>query len=361
MYCTPRCLGLAFVIERFGCYLLSFRRGSSAEVFKADKFAVMDDTQMSRPDEVARFLWRAPRRTTRARRATSPGNWPWPFWRWASAARTIRSPAFPLWEDEAFLCANFINRDFRGLLAPLDFQQVGPILFLWLELAVTRVLGYTELTLRLVPFLASIGSLLLFYRLRPHLSQRPASPGCNRAIFRDVWNDPLQCRGEALRRRSVRVAGAQHLRGQLAGKAVVPSLALDAGGVHSAASGAFLWRGIRRGRPLPDPGRGDLAAATWDSVLPWSMFTAALLGSFLVVYLVNVRTQSAAVLGVMREYWAAEFPPRDSVMALLKWLVSTHASDMISYPAGGLHFQSSLSMLAWLAGLAALARRAPMG
>ena len=72
---------------------------------------------------------------------------------------------FPLWEDECFLCANFIDRDYRGMLDPLHYHQVAPILFLWLELTVVKLFGYTEMTLRLIPFLAGIASLALFYRL----------------------------------------------------------------------------------------------------------------------------------------------------------------------------------------------------
>src|SRR5947207_15964900 len=61
---------------------------------------------------------------------------------------------FPLWEDECFMCANFLDRDYRGLLEPLHYHQVSPILFLWMQLTVIKLFGYPEMTLRLVPFLA---------------------------------------------------------------------------------------------------------------------------------------------------------------------------------------------------------------
>src|SRR5262249_34326941 len=95
----------------------------------------------------------------------------------------------------------------------------------------------------------------------------------------------------------------------------------------------------------------------WRSVLPWLVFSALLLGSFALIFHVNVRVQSADALDTMREFWAAQFPPLANPLAQLAWLVSVHAGDMLSYPVGGLQFQSSLSMLVWLAGLAALARR----
>src|SRR5437764_359849 len=70
---------------------------------------------------------------------------------------------FPLWEDECFLCVNLIDRDFAGLLEPLNYRQAAPVLFLWLQLAVTKLLGFSELSLRLVPFLAGLGSIVLFW------------------------------------------------------------------------------------------------------------------------------------------------------------------------------------------------------
>ena len=42
---------------------------------------------------------------------------------------------FPLWGDEAFVAANFISRGYLDLLRPLDYSQICPLLFLWLELS----------------------------------------------------------------------------------------------------------------------------------------------------------------------------------------------------------------------------------
>src|SRR5437588_198995 len=58
---------------------------------------------------------------------------------------------FPVWGDEAFVCLNLMDRDFVGLLRPLRFDQVVPLLFLWGEEAVYRILGGSELALRLLP------------------------------------------------------------------------------------------------------------------------------------------------------------------------------------------------------------------
>src|SRR6516165_9417647 len=39
---------------------------------------------------------------------------------------------YPLYPDEAFVAVNYLNRDYAGLLKPLDYSQVAPPLFLWI-------------------------------------------------------------------------------------------------------------------------------------------------------------------------------------------------------------------------------------
>ncbi len=68
----------------------------------------------------------------------------------------------PLWGDEAFVAANFITRDYADLLRPLDYGQVCPLFFLWIELTVVKLLGFSEYSLRLVPTVCSVTSLFLF-------------------------------------------------------------------------------------------------------------------------------------------------------------------------------------------------------
>ncbi len=72
---------------------------------------------------------------------------------------------FPLWGDEAMLAMNFLDRDYAGLMQPLDFHQVAPLLFLWIELTAVKLLGFHEWSLRLFPLLCSLASLFLFHRL----------------------------------------------------------------------------------------------------------------------------------------------------------------------------------------------------
>ena len=59
-----------------------------------------------------------------------------------------------LWLDEASLALNVLGRDFAGLLRPLDWGQAAPVGFLWLERALTGLLGTAEWVLRLLPAMA---------------------------------------------------------------------------------------------------------------------------------------------------------------------------------------------------------------
>jgi 4-amino-4-deoxy-L-arabinose transferase-like glycosyltransferase len=76
---------------------------------------------------------------------------------------------FPLWPDEGFLATNFLDRDYLGLLAGLDNHQVAPLLFLWTQLTVVKLLGFSEYTLRLFPLACGVGGLLLFADLARRL------------------------------------------------------------------------------------------------------------------------------------------------------------------------------------------------
>jgi hypothetical protein len=67
-----------------------------------------------------------------------------------------------LWNDEADLALNIINRGYIGLTRQLSLDQGAPIGFLWLEKTATEVFGPNEYALRLVPLLAGIASVLLF-------------------------------------------------------------------------------------------------------------------------------------------------------------------------------------------------------
>ena len=70
-----------------------------------------------------------------------------------------------LWLDEALLTLNILERDFAGLLQPLDYSQGAPPGFLLLVKVCVGILGNSEYALRLAPFLSGVLSLVGFYGL----------------------------------------------------------------------------------------------------------------------------------------------------------------------------------------------------
>lgn len=71
----------------------------------------------------------------------------------------------PLWTDETALACNILQRNIFEFFKPLEYFQKAPALFMMTTKAVTNLFGTSELALRLMPFLASIASLFLFYKL----------------------------------------------------------------------------------------------------------------------------------------------------------------------------------------------------
>jgi hypothetical protein len=81
-----------------------------------------------------------------------------------------------LWVDEAAIAHNILHRSFGALAGSLDYAQVAPLGFLWLERAAVLLLGPSEYALRLVPLLASLAALALFAALARRVLPGPAAP-----------------------------------------------------------------------------------------------------------------------------------------------------------------------------------------
>jgi hypothetical protein len=81
-----------------------------------------------------------------------------------------------LWEDEANLALNLVNRSYTELLQPLDYNQAAPPGFLWIEKAAIQFFGNTEYALRLFPLIAGSVSLIAFYQLATRYAVGVAVP-----------------------------------------------------------------------------------------------------------------------------------------------------------------------------------------
>jgi Dolichyl-phosphate-mannose-protein mannosyltransferase len=274
------------------------------------------------------------------------------------AARCVRYfLRFPLWEDESFLCVNLIDRDFRGLMQPLAYHQVAPLFFLWVQLAVVKVLGFHELSLRLIPFLAGLGNILLFWRL----AQRCliGAPRLLAVAVFSVTYATIRYSAEAkpygidlfvalvLITFMVNWLLSPGRRGWLWGLAATIPLAVGLSyGAVMLGGGLCLTIAWVIGRQR-----------RWESLFPWAVYTGSLLASFATLYVVSIRGQEASDLEAMREMWQEHFPPLTGFGDFAYWMLHTHTGDIVAYPAGGSPFQSSLSSVCWLAALVVLARR----
>jgi hypothetical protein len=65
----------------------------------------------------------------------------------------------PLWLDEAMLALNIAARPLAQLARPLDYDQTGPLLYLWIERLVVVIGGVSERSLRVLPFVAGLALL----------------------------------------------------------------------------------------------------------------------------------------------------------------------------------------------------------
>jgi hypothetical protein len=87
-----------------------------------------------------------------------------------AALRVVRYLADrSLWLDESLLTINLMTRSYGDLVTTLDYNQGAPVGFLWVERLMLDLFGDSELTLRFLPLVVSLASLVLFYLLAREL------------------------------------------------------------------------------------------------------------------------------------------------------------------------------------------------
>ncbi len=319
-----------------------------------------------RPATLAHVEAEGPRGAS-SRRAGPPldASGPWPAWLWRGALalilvgvawRSLRYLLqFPIWGDEAFVALSLLDRNYLGLTRPLRYVQVAPVLFLWVELTAYRLLGGSELALRLFPFLAGLGALALFWRfVRSSLS--PLAGGLALGILA-VSYYPVRHSCEIkpyaldlLASLALLVTAAKWLRepnrrawpllltvlGPLAVASSYPSIFI-AGSISLVLLPAVA----------PQPGWKP-----WARYAAYNVTTAA---AFLAAYSVVGSRQYASAGGTGNPFWDAWFPPAGPV-ALLKWLAAAHTGNLFAYPVGGRGGGSVATFLLCMVGVWHLAR-----
>ncbi len=259
----------------------------------------------------------------------------------------------PLWPDEGFLAASLLDRGYLELLEPLEYHQVAPFLYMWVQLTIVKLLGFNEWTLRLFSFVCGISSLLLFRHLAGRLLTGASY----------VWAVALFAVAYPLYRYS---SEAKPYGTDVLVTTVLVTLAVRWWQAPQERRWAWILLTVT---PvcvfLSYPavfvaGGASLALAAvlvrernLRSGLLWAAYNAILIASFAGLYVLSAQKQAQAE-GYMVDGWDHTFPPRDSIGNLIVWLLRAHSSDALAYPLGGANYASALTSLWCLAGAAVL-------
>jgi hypothetical protein len=248
---------------------------------------------------------------------------------------------FPFWGDEAYLNINYLHRGFAELATPLEYSQISPIGFLWLQRAVYAILGGGEYALRLMPLLAGITALLLFSRLAHRaLSGRAALLAT--AIFAASYylvrhtceSKPYAM--DLLAGTLLLWLGESWLQRPASARRATVFAIGAAGGVWLSYPAIFVAGGVL-------VVCGVLALqVNRRAVLTWLAAAFAVSASFACFYLLFAVWQCDSASGSwLEDYWRESFPPLTQPLACLWWLVKVHTGRMFAYPTGGQNFASA--------------------
>jgi hypothetical protein len=257
---------------------------------------------------------------------------------------------YPIWHDEAFLAVNFLDRGYLDLMRPLDYMQVGPILFLWIELSAVRLLGFSEWSLRLFPAICGLASVLLFrhvaarllrglalvlavgifatafYPIRHGAEVKPyASDLLSALILLAIafacWRSPGRCRFWWV----LTAVGPILLALSYPAVFVAGGLSLALGPIA-----------LRQRRPVR---------------IAYLVYNLVLVASFASLYSACTVVQSTALRSFYRwGYWRDSFTPCDQPWKLPGWLLAVHTGNAMAYPIGGERGASTATLVAFLVG-----------
>ncbi len=263
---------------------------------------------------------------------------------------------FPLWPDEAYLAHNYLDRGYLDLLKPLDYIQIAPLLYLWVQHTIIKLFGFSEYSLRLYVLLCGIGSLFLFRHLAGRLLRGTAFllavgtfamayPLIRHSAEAKPYGSDLfvslvlltlaveWCR----RRQESRWWWALTLVVPIACLLSYPAVFVASG--ISATMAIVLWR-----------------QRLWRQWLRWGLFNVALLAGFVTLFMLSARNQMNASGPAQRAAFSDDFPPLDAVGKFLAFL-AVRTNELMCYPVGGELGPNLLTSLCCLTALVLLLRR----
>lgn len=261
---------------------------------------------------------------------------------------------FPLWGDEAFVACDVIDHNFSQLLSqPPEYFQVVPLLYRWILRAAVVCLGPSEYALRLPSLLAGCGALLLFARVAwttlPNTAAVLATGvfAAGYPLIRHA-NEVKPYATDALVSVLLLWAALRWIKRPQDWTRPVLLTLLAATSVWLSFPAILIASALAIGLALCIPGR----PGWW--LVPYA---AAVAGSFLLYLSGYAQAQMARAAGSWLEnYWSAGFPSFNPPHAALVWLLKAHLSEMMAYPAGGMHYGSAANGLVFGVGILALRR-----
>lgn len=263
---------------------------------------------------------------------------------------------FPFWGDEAYLNINYIYRDAVGLMLPLEYAQVAPIGFLWLQKWIFDTFGGGEYALRALPLLAGLAGLLIFARVAwAMLTPRAAAiaiglfAGSYYLVRHSV--ESKQYATDLFASVAILAIGAFWLERVRSHDRALLTAVVGATCIWLSLPAAFVAGGVGIVAVLL-----MLSERAWRS-LGWCAAYGLMIGvSFLLLYVLVLADQSNAAKGTWLEYyWRDSFPPWN-VPGFLSWLVTVHTGLMAAYPFGGDGGRSAITTVLALLGVIWLLR-----
>ena len=232
--------------------------------------------------------------------------------------------AYPVWGDEAALNLSLLTRDYGQLLEPLEYHQVAPLLFLWLQRTALLLFGADEYSLRLLSLLAGVAALLLFARLaRRELEPIPQAIAIGIfAVSFALVRHSCESKPYAidLLLSTLIIYLVARLERRLAFGSAVTLSAVSAVSIWLSFSVSFICVGASLALAIT-----ALRERSRSRMLAWLGFNLAVGASFGAYWFVFLSTQSSrATTGYLREFWAGSFPITDSVVGFIGWLVKIH-------------------------------------
>jgi Dolichyl-phosphate-mannose-protein mannosyltransferase len=269
---------------------------------------------------------------------------------------------YPIWHDEAFVAVNFLDRGYLDLLRPLDYSQVCPLFFLWVELTTVKLLGYSEWSLRLFPTICALASVGLFWDVSRRVTR--GIPHLLAVAIFAVSFTPLRHGAEVKPYASDLLAALILLR-------------IALGWIRNPSSSRGLWimavvAPVMLGLSYPAVFVASgvcLALAPRALSQPsrvvrvsFLLCNASVLLSFLALFAAFTTAQSAELTANYRwGYWLDSFPPLGRPWLIPWWLARTHVGKLMAYPVGGEAGASVVTLVCVLVGVGSLWKQGRRG